>query len=84
MKRIIFSLIIVAVLVMVVLFTANLPPVTVAQPEPLKLECRISPNPTEVGNITDFRAAASDGVPPYTWSWTVNGTEVGAGPHGWR
>jgi len=74
-KRIIFSLVIVFMLVMTAVLAANLPPAR-AQPDPLKLECLINPNPTEAGNVTDFLAAASDGNPPYSWSWTVNGTEV--------
>ncbi|GAG18055.1 unnamed protein product, partial [marine sediment metagenome] len=44
--------------------------------EALSLECLISPNPTEVGHVTNFTAAASGGVGNYTWSWTVNGTQV--------
>jgi len=42
----------------------------------LYLECLVSPNPTEVGQETYFMAAASGGVPPYSWSWTINSTEV--------
>ena len=60
---------------MMALFAANLPPID-AEIETLRLECDISPNPTEVGQVIDFRAAASGGLPPYEWLWTVNGTEV--------
>jgi len=42
----------------------------------LALECLVSPNPTEVRKETYFMASASGGVPPYSWSWTVEGTEV--------
>jgi len=42
----------------------------------LFVECAVSPNPTEVGQVTNFLAAASGGVPPYSWSWRINGTEV--------
>jgi len=42
----------------------------------LYMECAVSPNPTEVGQETYFLAAASGGVPPYSWSWRINGTEV--------
>lgn len=53
-----------------VIVTANFGPLA------LELECLVSPNPTEVGHETDFTAAASGGVPPYSWSWTIGGTEV--------
>ncbi|MCK4733560.1 MAG: PKD domain-containing protein, partial [Methanophagales archaeon] len=43
---------------------------------PPVVECDVSPNPTKVGHLTDFTASASGGVPPYSWSWTVDGTEV--------
>ena len=74
-KRIVFSLVIVLLLVMMAVFAANLPPID-AEIEVLRLECDISPNPTEVGNVTDFRAAASGGEEPYFWLWTVNGEPV--------
>jgi len=43
---------------------------------PLSLECNVSPNPTNVGHETDFTAAASGGIPPYYWLWTIDGTAV--------
>ena len=43
---------------------------------PLSLECNISPNPTEVGHETDFTALAGGGLQPYSWSWTISGTEI--------
>jgi len=77
MKRIIFPLVIVAVLVIMVPLAANLPPATVAQPEPLYLECLPDESfTTTVGNVTNFEAGASGGEPPYDWLWTVNGDPV--------
>jgi len=49
-------------------------PVTVN--EALSLECEVSPEPTKVGHVTNFIAAASGGVPPYSWLWRVNGAPV--------
>jgi hypothetical protein len=43
---------------------------------PLYLECLVSPNPTEVSHETCLTASASGGVPPYSWSWEIDGTEV--------
>jgi uncharacterized repeat protein (TIGR01451 family) len=77
MKRIIFSLVIVAVLVMMAVLAANLPPATVAEPDPLCLECLPDESfTTTIGNVTNFEAGASGGVPPYDWLWTVNGDPV--------
>jgi alpha-tubulin suppressor-like RCC1 family protein len=44
--------------------------------EALCVECNVNPNPTTVGHETAFTAEVSGGVPPYSWSWTVNGTQV--------
>ena len=75
MKRIIFSLVIVLMLVMMALLAANLPPIE-AGTEALLLECDISPTTTTVGHEIDCRAQACGGVQPYSWSWTVDGEEV--------
>jgi len=75
MKRIIFPLVIVLMLVVVALLTADLPPID-AETEELHLECLIVPDPPELGQVTNFYSAASGGVQPYFWSWTVNGTEI--------
>ena len=74
MKRIIFSLVIVIMLVMTAVLTANLPPAVVAD-QPLSLECWASLNTTTVGYPTNFTAIAGGGVPNYDWSWTINGTK---------
>ena len=63
MKRIIFSLVIVLVLVMMALLASNLPPID-AGTEALLLECDISPTTTMVGHEIDCRAAAGGGVQP--------------------
>jgi len=47
----------------------------------LALGCLVSPNPTEVGHVTNFTAAASGGVGNYTWLWTVNGAAVATTQH---
>jgi internalin A len=44
--------------------------------EGLSLDCNVNPNPTEVGHETDFTAEAGGGVPPYSWLWMIEGTEV--------
>jgi uncharacterized repeat protein (TIGR01451 family) len=78
MKRMKFSLVIVFILIMMALLAANLPPAVVAQPPPpprLYLECSDKPSPIKLGTVTNFEAWCSGGVPPYSWSWTVNGTE---------
>jgi len=36
----------------------------------------VSPNPTTVGQVTNFIATVSGPAPSYSWSWTVDGTEV--------
>ena len=41
----------------------------------IDIDVALTPNPT-VGHEADFTASASGGVPPYSWSWTVDGTEV--------
>jgi len=77
MKRIIFPLVIVIMLVMIAVLAANLPPATVAQPDPLYLECLPDESfTTTVGNVTNFEGGASGGDPPYDWLWTVNGDPV--------
>jgi uncharacterized repeat protein (TIGR01451 family) len=77
MKRTMFPLVIVAVLVIVVPLAASLPPAMVAQPDPLFLECLPAESfTTTIGNVTNFEAGASGGVPPYDWLWTVNGDPV--------
>jgi PKD repeat protein len=74
MKRMIFSLFSVVMLIAITL-PATSPPAVVAQP-PLSLECLVSPNPTEVGHETDFLAVASGGVSPYSWLWMIDDVEV--------
>jgi len=77
MKRIIFPLVIVIMLVMIAVLAANLPPAAVADPDPLYLECLPDESfTTTVGNVTNFEAAASGGDTPYDWLWTVNGDPV--------
>jgi uncharacterized repeat protein (TIGR01451 family)/uncharacterized repeat protein (TIGR02543 family) len=36
----------------------------------------VSPDPTTVGQVTNFIATVSGPAPSYSWSWTVDGTEV--------
>jgi PKD repeat protein len=75
MKKIIFSLVIVLMLVMMALLAANLPPID-AETEALRLECDIGPTTIKVGHEIDCRAAAGGGVQPYSWLWTVDGEPV--------
>jgi uncharacterized repeat protein (TIGR01451 family)/uncharacterized repeat protein (TIGR02543 family) len=42
----------------------------------IELTSGVSPNPTTVGQVTNFSATVSGPAPSYLWSWTVNGTEV--------
>jgi len=73
------------VLVLVLLATGSFITASADEPntvnEPLALECLVSPNPNNVGLVTAFMAAASGGVPSYSWSWTVNGVQVAATHH---
>ena len=75
MKRITLSLVIVLMLVMMALLAANLPPAS-ALPDPLHMECDVSPNVTKVGQENNYYAAADGGVEPYDWLWTIDGTEL--------
>ena len=36
----------------------------------------VNPSPTTVGQVTNFIATVSGPAPSYSWSWTVDGTEV--------
>jgi uncharacterized repeat protein (TIGR01451 family)/uncharacterized repeat protein (TIGR02543 family) len=40
------------------------------------LTADVSPDPTTVGQVTNFISTVSGPAPSYTWSWTVDGTEV--------
>jgi PKD repeat protein len=42
----------------------------------IELTSGVSPDPTTVGQVTNFSATVSGSAPSYLWSWTVNGTEV--------